>query len=106
MIDKVTIIVYILIMAHTTKFDENGNCILSDIQKGIVLATSPDWMVEDVFCGDDNDLACIIDQAACNLAKSKGSKQAAKLALDYTPKGFITDTLEELEDYYSRIVQG
>ena len=76
---------------------------LTKKQKDFIKFHYPQYIVNGAFAGDDNDLSCLVSGFAFTIAKAGYPATAAQVSLDLQPKGFISGTVEEIEEYLVRL---
>lgn len=55
------------------------------------------------FCGDDNDLACIVSRVARQFAVKGDVDKAVDLEVNVAPKGFANATPDEFRAFFEQI---
>lgn len=77
---------------------------LNTFQLAIVRQYAPDALINDTFYGDDNDLACIVSNAARQEAKRGDVAYATAIEMNAAPAGSFNATESEMRDYLASLV--
>ena len=77
---------------------------LTPFQFAIVRQYSPDWIANDVFIGDDNDLAVIVSRAARTEAARGDVDYALAMEMNAAPPGSFDATREEMRAFLAGLV--